>query len=281
MATHELLLAFAQHGLPLHATLVDMLNEHHSHRTERRGCGYTQSTRFLADLINTPQLPSVRGWGLFDRDLDVDRASVLQRFHACSAQIAAALALPESRLLYGMIHDLLAPHRSSQSCFPVSAEKLKVGSCPLAEQFFLEIAHGRVRRGGRINIIVDPQGEPCIIEKRGLGDEHSCISIRSLQFNGIALPPGSLLAVDYPETLLEGKPGLAVHPGCRLEFADIPCGRFLRLTTLAVAPEHRKRAFTTHFAQQIQEGLFSPDTTTLDQLEAVARRCLGESACSR
>ena len=29
-----------------------MLNEHFSHQTERRGCGYTQATRLLADYVN-------------------------------------------------------------------------------------------------------------------------------------------------------------------------------------------------------------------------------------
>ena len=32
-----------------------MLNEHYTHQTERRGCGYTQSTRLLAEFINQPR----------------------------------------------------------------------------------------------------------------------------------------------------------------------------------------------------------------------------------
>ena len=52
---HEVLVAFEAAELTLANTLVDMLNEHYSHQTERRGCGYTQATRVLAERINQPR----------------------------------------------------------------------------------------------------------------------------------------------------------------------------------------------------------------------------------
>ena len=52
---HELVEAFASVGLPLHPTLRDMLEEVPAHRTERRGCGYTQATRFLSTFVNQPR----------------------------------------------------------------------------------------------------------------------------------------------------------------------------------------------------------------------------------
>ena len=55
---HELPTLFETHGLGLNATLTDMLHEHFSHRTERRGCGFTQATRHLAALINRPRAES-------------------------------------------------------------------------------------------------------------------------------------------------------------------------------------------------------------------------------
>ena len=38
---HEVVALFQQHLLLLSNTLTEMLNEHYSHQTERRGCGYT------------------------------------------------------------------------------------------------------------------------------------------------------------------------------------------------------------------------------------------------
>lgn len=46
---------------------------------------------------------------------------------------------------------------------------------------------------------------------------------------------------------------------------------FLRLTTLAVSPKNRARAFNYHFKQQIDNGLFRPDTTELSQLMEIAQ----------
>jgi hypothetical protein len=284
-AHHELSAAFVAHGLPLHATLQEMLAEHHSHRTERRGCGYTQATRFLADLINRPRLPRTPGLGLFDTgstaaetadaDDGLDAGDWPRRFAARRAAIAAALRLPESRLLFALVADLLDPPRPGHSDFPVAEHKLKVGSCPLAEQYFLEIAHDRVRRGGRIMVVVDAAGAPLALEKRGLGDEHSAITLAPLTLHGVRLPPASLLALDYDDaTVLPHAPALHGVPGHRLSLDQVLQGRFLRLTTLAVAPTDRPRAFSAHFRQQVDGRLFSPDTTTIEQLQAVAIRAL-------
>ena len=48
--------ALAQHllqsGVNPAPSILEMWQEHFSHQSERRGCGYTQSTRWLSDLIN-------------------------------------------------------------------------------------------------------------------------------------------------------------------------------------------------------------------------------------
>lgn len=97
----------------------------------------------------------------------------------------------ESKLLLAIISDLVdgcRVQRSAQGPLKLAPEKLKIGSCPLAEQYFLEIGHGRVRRGGRVNVIVDSDENACLkLEKRGLGDEHSCISVRAICFNGVRI----------------------------------------------------------------------------------------------
>ena len=52
---HEVVRLFQEHVYPLSEKLTEMLNEHYSHQTERRGCGYTQATRVLAEYINVPR----------------------------------------------------------------------------------------------------------------------------------------------------------------------------------------------------------------------------------
>ena len=55
LAIHEIVSVFAAQGMPLSGKLSEMLNEHYSHQTERRGCGFTQATRVLAEFINQPR----------------------------------------------------------------------------------------------------------------------------------------------------------------------------------------------------------------------------------
>lgn len=49
---HEVVKTFQDNVFPLSDKFTEMLNEHFSHQTERRGCGYTQATRLLADYVN-------------------------------------------------------------------------------------------------------------------------------------------------------------------------------------------------------------------------------------
>ena len=52
---HEIIQIFRNHVYPLSNKLTEMLNEHYTHQTERRGCGYTQATRVLGEYINIPR----------------------------------------------------------------------------------------------------------------------------------------------------------------------------------------------------------------------------------
>lgn len=108
---HELVTAFQAHGLPLNATLVEMLNEHFSHRTERRGCGYTQATRHLADLINRPPAQHREAvTKLFARGVravtesDTATTTVAQVVDALTAASAREESLLLARLIADVVH---------------------------------------------------------------------------------------------------------------------------------------------------------------------------------
>jgi hypothetical protein len=306
---HELLVVFEQHGFRLNAVLYEMLNEHHIHRTERRGAGYTQATRHLAVHVNNPRRPNefdevrlfaeretVRVRALVEgaaqagltlnwRSLDLrevpavllgnpslsalyeDEASQQRRLRS----LPSVLRREESRLLAQLILDLVLPVSAQELRMTELRpwpEALAIGTCPLAEKYFLEIADSFVRRGGQINVIVSPEGAPLLVEKLNLGDNHSCISLVPLVLNGVRLPAGSLLGVAY-DASLRGRPNRSL-PGQQIPVAE--CGfRFLRLTTLAVSPENRRRAFTEHFEAQVRGGLFSPGLVTIDQIAQVAK----------
>lgn len=308
---HEIIQLFKQHVHPLSSKLTDMLNEHFSHQTERRGCGYTQATRVLADYINTARLAQdfsdlklfdqfdskalktlleqsqfqISDWHNLDQNpaaqalpdsttselkTEVQQHIVLQQQ---LRNISAHAQLEESKLLCDLISDIILPRSTTQTglvALTALPEKPKVGSCPMAENFFLKIAHGRMLRQGEINIFVDEQQQPILLEKLNMGDNHSCISLKPVLMNGVCLPAGSLFSVDYDRDLITDKTPNQKFKGFVMPYSSINGFWFLRLTTLAVSPVNRARAFTTHYQQQVDNGLFSPGTTQLQQLQDIA-----------
>lgn len=323
---HEIVSAFQTQGMPLSAKLIEMLNEHFSHQSERRGCGYTQATRVLAGFINEPRSPfEFDDFKLFAdstmkplRDVVTQAAShglhltswrnldihpVVQKFlrqHAPKAKsktshsgestfaqflreqvewqdrlrhVHKLVSREESLLVVALIQDIILPPEETSELehLQVLDEKPKVGSCPMAEKFFLEIAYRKIPRRGFVNVFVGEQNRPLLMEKINMGDDHSCISLRVIVLNGVRLPVGSSFAVAYdPESVHQQKTKFL--SGYVIPLADIQGFWFLRLTTLAVSPENRERAFSTHFRQQIENDLFSPDVAQLSQLIDVAEQ---------
>ncbi|OTG81038.1 hypothetical protein [Acinetobacter sp. ANC 4648] len=310
---HEVLNCFQTQLTPLSDNLTEMLNEHFSHQTERRGCGFTQATRVIAEFINLAAdetdfkdfkifsnydtkrlrtiLSTAKSYGLelkTWRNLDLNHE--VQLFLAQKSQnnlfyntlaaevqsqsqlrsIAQGVKLEESKLICDFLEDIiLRKHDSTLIELKSLVEKPKVGSCPMAENFFLKIAHRKFLRHGLINIFVNDQNQPILIEKVKMGDDHSCINLVPLIMNGIRIPEGSLFSVRYNEDTIQ-KIANKTYKGFVIPLSEVDGFWFLRLTTLAISPENRQRAFTSHFKQQIDNGLFSPGTTQLAQLKSVA-----------
>jgi hypothetical protein len=269
---HELAQLFASRGFALNATLEEMLAEHFSHRTERRGCGFTQATRHLAVLVNQPRSASQGAIAALFPEWARSHgvAAPALPLQGSLRALRELLEREESRLLAALIADLVSPAASVSGIeeLPPYFEALKVGTCPLAEKYFLEISDSFVRRKGRVNVLVSEQGQPLLVEKLNLGDAHSCINVAELLLNGVRLPPGCLFAVRY-----EGDVQLRANralPGSVIPVQSCLGFRFLRLTTLAVSPANRARAFTSHFRSQVEAGLFAPGEATIEQLRRVA-----------
>lgn len=300
---HEIVAAFKQAGHGLHTILADMLNEHPSHRTERRGCGYTQATRFLSTFVNRPRWPAdaedvgvfadwprqqtealartaiaagwPSGWRRLDRCppalrealLPTELAERLVALPGLLERIESGLVLEESRLILGLLRGILAPDAAPLPDMPPMLEKPEIGSCSQAEEFFLEIAHGRIRRGGRVNLFVNAAGQPLLVEKMGLGESHSAMAVAPVAICDVALPPGALFALNYADDA----PALGTtDAGAVYALETIAQARFLRLTTLAVSPKVRRRAFSAQFDAQVRGDMLSPATTTLEDLRRFA-----------
>ncbi|WP_420001262.1 hypothetical protein ACN19N_10125 [Acinetobacter sp. LF10] len=316
LVDHEIVVIFKKYLYPLSSKLTEMLNEHFSHQTERRGCGYTQATRVIAEFVSQPRdmlgfqdfrifedyevkvlkniLNQSSSYGLVletwrNLDINIDVQQYLERsnsqdtftqnlqqevdFQAKLRKIHQYAELEESILICQLLADIILPQTIDQiemiECHSLE-EKPKVGSCPMAEKFFLRIAHHRLLRQGEINIFVDDKGLPIMMEKLNMGDNHSCISLVPLMMNGVRLPAGSLFSANYDIEQME-KHKNKQYKGYVIPIAQMNGFWFLRLTTLVVSPKNRARAFGYHFKQQVDNGLFRPDTTELSQLIEIAK----------
>lgn len=302
---HQLVKAFASVDLDLNPTLVSMLNEKNEHRTPRRGCGFTQATRFLADIINRPRrlvgagdtclfadaprqalarqiALQVRESGEIPRtlsDLRPTNASrdssteLIERLQLLHTQLTRELMREESQLIGTIMRSILfgGEDYPPAPALPSHDEKLPIGTCPEAERFFMQLAAGDVRRGGIMNVISVDGETPLLVEKIGLGDPHSCILLSAARINSVWLPPGSLIGTWY-STLPVNTPRCAKLNGTWLRESHCDGFRFLRLTTLSVSPKNRVRAFTTHVERQLDaSGFYDPLNTLLDDLVETAR----------
>lgn len=312
---HELVQCYREQGYSLSETLVEMLNEHYSHQTERRGCGYTQATRVIAEFVNVPRHAdeykdlrlfqdvdtkaiksvmaqanahglSLETWRNLDQNPEVlayiaehdnDYAKALNAQVTWQQQlrkVSDLLEFEESKVIANFIEDIILPKTATETGYielPTLTDKPKVGSCPMAEKFFLKIAHDQVLRRGEINIFVDDDYQPVLMEKLNMGDNHSCISLQPVLMNGVRLPEGSLFSVSYDAEQLTSKRDNKGYSGFVADVKEIPGFYFLRLTTLAISSANRRRAFSSHFEQQVQNGLYSPETTQLSQILQVAK----------
>lgn len=312
---HELVRCYREQGYSLSETMVEMLNEHYSHQTERRGCGYTQATRVIAESVNVARHPdeykdlrifadfdtkalkhvlsqaashglSLDSWRNLDQQPQVldyitqhqdDYAQALRQqvqWQKKLRQMSSLVEFEESKVLANLIEDIILPKTAAETGYielNTLKDKPKVGSCPMAEKFFLKIAHDQVLRRGEINIFVDGQQQPVLMEKLNMGDNHSCISLQPVLINGVRLPEGSLFSVSYDAEQIANKRTNKGYSGFVAPIQDVPGFYFLRLTTLAISSANRRRAFSSHFEQQVQNGLYSPETTQLSQILQVAQ----------
>ena len=313
---HEIVKIFQENVHPLSTKMVEMLNEHYSHQTERRGCGYTQATRVLSEYVNlardvlelqdlklfeNPDIKAIKkilehqkinglelnSWRHLDINTNVANFIANQADSEYKASLSSwsyfqenlrglkkHAEYEESKYICEMIEDIILPKTPEETGLVeliTLQDKPKVGSCPMAENFFLKIAHNRILREGEINIFVDQDNTPLLMEKLNMGDNHSCISLKPVLMNGVRIPAGSLFSIDYNRDAIQNKTRNKQYKGYIMPYDVLPGFWFLRLTTLAVSPENRKRAFSTHYEQQVENGLYSPGTTQLQQLIDVAQ----------
>lgn len=278
--------AFERVGLPLHYKFAGMLREEEDYRFDpatydnnRKGSGFLGVGRFLAERINAPRNMG-RDWNeLLDDPIgrleepwiqrlgykfDDDGPAREQLFEVGIKKIAWALQQASSeaeRMIAGLLADLLLPREYEDdevvelpSDPGYTRESREFGSCTTAEIYFLEKAHPRndyMRTSG--TSIVDDFGNVIMWKKHG--GEPTAITFVPCKLNGVVLPPGSIIGLKP-----KGLNASVAHIG---EFVS---AQFIRMSSLAISPEHRKHDVGMTLVFQQRNGMLYSESTSLEDV---------------
>lgn len=297
---HEVTDVFDRIGYPLNLELQQLLGEHNPEgkdpRFERYGSGFTKATYYLAKLTREPRSPEDMSKVLDPEvihkieddlyrqngpDYEMTTRAVYETLdRAKIRQAANSLSTEGGKLVGNLIADILCPEPlpKKTTALPPAKQKIELGACTSAEFYFLQIA-GKIQptdrrpwryapeKGKHINIITDTDGSPLMVEKIGLGENHSCITLKETTLNGVRLPPGSLVGIRYraeqQPTLDEQNKGSEEQI---IPLSAIEGAQFLRLTTLAVSPAERVAAFRGHIDHQEQNAMPGHRIATIEDI---------------
>ena len=293
--TNEAVSMFREAGLPLNPILEGMLNEEDEHQGGRKGGGLTQASRHLAEFVRRPR-EGTKDLALFDDSVKdhiedelvdeggydlLDTTPISSRLERDKIEaILASVKKPEMQLVLKMVADISKVESRIKKnedllTLPTTKDKTRVGTCTTAELYFLNYLADKVEdqdfvdHKKRINIVVDQKGEPLFIEKIGFGESHSALSLKPFVLNGVEVPPGSLVALQYDFD--KEFPQTKSKKGSIIKSSDLLGVDFLRFTTLAVEPQDRARAFGNHLEFQVTNMMPKAETAKLEDFGAKAR----------
>lgn len=281
--SQNILRAFNRVGLPLDYGLDYVLSEGDEQQGGRKGCGFTQGSRILAESVNhkssekklihffdTSKIDDMLfqkgGWDLMD---EFDKSQLITK--EAFEEILNALDSESHKKFVYMIMDLCdlreIDHRIPK--LSVSENLDKVGTCTTAEAYFYDYLNPqpfwciglRWSDSQNLNVVIDENEEPIFFEKSGIG-EKTALTLKPFVLNGFEIPAGSLVQLDYDKISLQTK--TRDEKGYKISLDDITGAKFLRFTPLMSDPEERKKVFTSQIDHQIQNGMYNAENITIE-----------------
>lgn len=272
--------AFNSAGLYFNWELEDMLSEANEHQGGRRGSGFTQATRVLADIINLPD-NKFRISKLFNLDKikdgydlinDTEKLYVFINEHLNKVLSSLNFESPKKFVL--LIMDLfnLRELNNELPIFNTTKKELpRIGTCTTAEIYFYDYLSNNPNwcrfldlKNSSINIIVKENSEPIFLEKKGIG-EQTAIVLSSFILNGCEIPEGSLVQLDYDNSL--NYKTTMDNTGFIIPIHKINNVRFLRFTPLISSPDERSEVFNSHLKHQIENEMFNAENITIQDFK--------------
>lgn len=287
---------FEKKGFPLSDELVSMLSNEEEHQTHRRGDGFTQVSRVLANMITWKE--SVFGLAKDKYNLiakledeanskgeDIDKINFAQRIGITGEDIRTFANSSESegtkviaKLIAGIFDRSqkggVLNEEIGKSFYSFVPER-KIGTCTTSEMYFLNYFAGDRDTRKNMHVFVNELGKPVMLHKgRNLGEPNMALLLEPIVINNIEIPPGSLVHVDIEHGSEELRHINEKNNNVNIyNMADIKGLNFIRLSTLSVSPDQREKVFGKHFQEQKENILYkNPSTLTLEDAREFCKK---------
>lgn len=280
--------AFKKCGYPLNRQLVNMLNEGKEHQGGRKGSGYTQASRHLASYLRRKR--SNKDIRIFDdaiidrledfldyeseEEIDLKSKIDIGKLHEALNEIETE----EGRLIAEIIVSIFDPKTpdGDETILSSPKKEIKIGTCTTSEVYFFHYFEEGIfsfNEWAQMNILVDENNNPIMVEKVNIGESHSAITLTDCIVNGVKIPKGSLVGIKYDDNIEKIQ---IDKGGSKIQIKDCEGFEFLRFTTLVVSPENRERAFGEHFEFQKFNSMNGYDTLSIDEVLTQQKRRLSK-----
>lgn len=171
------------------------------------------------------------------------------------------------------------------------ANRILIGSCSMAERYMLGYISGALTKseisGGYVNLIVDENNSPIMVEKIFLGESNSSITLQPVRLGSKYIPAGTILETvprkkELTRRIINLFTNKKKEEGALnyvTKLSEYKGFKFLRFSILSVSPELRQKScgyyFNTHHNKSINsEKYINYDWITTEIIAEYARERL-------
>jgi hypothetical protein len=284
---------FTEAELPLYWEFEKMLKEDLQYQGGRKGSGYTTTFRVLAKLLKNKSVnqKSRLAYEIFDfnkanldyfpNEEDYDESQFLKVIKDRLDKVKIKVEHPSHLVFVNMIEEIIFDSENNSLVeIPQSLNKSEVGTCTTAEIYFFDFGPMlQTNEGfnvGRMEIIVDENNRPILLQKVGMG-ESSCISLVPLKINNVELPIGSLIEAvpkenpEFQETNNKWFPKI-------ININQFEGFNFLRITTFTFPPETREEVFGNHYHEQHDNDFVNYNWMEIKHYRSLVEGIVGQNS---
>lgn len=152
-------------------------------------------------------------------------------------------------LIIQIINPHAIPKTENEVEVKMTESSFTIGGCEMAEKNMLAYISGKHTKpkDGYVNLIIDNNKSPLMLEKMHLGNKHSALSLKPVRINGVLIPAGAILSAEpdiFEPTISKMKlfPKKEGAINYVTKLSDYKGFKFIRMSILSLPEEIRASA---------------------------------------